>query len=646
LRGPADDGLACCINLLIEMAKPDDQTDNLAFLRGGGATAALIAEFDWASTPLGSLNAWPQSLKNTTALMLRSSVPMALLWGEDGVTIYNDAYSRLLGKAGVRTLGSKARETSPVADLSERAIRTGLAGDTLAVRDLEITIERSGKRQQAWVDIDCSPVLDDAGQPAGVLSIVVETTPRVLAERRAELEIERLRRMFEQAPGFICLLSGPEHIFEFVNDAHKQLFGDRGAVGRPFREIFANITSGLPDVLEQVWRTRERFIARAAPVALVREAGAPPEERYLDFVLEPLTGDDGEMIAVFVEGFDVTEQVRANAAAEESARRLSAAIAVARLGAFELDQETGLATLDERAREIYGFGPDERLTIADLTRRIDSRDLVRVSAEAAAADASQLGRHQLDYRIHLPDGSTRSIASISDRMLGPDGRIQRVVGVFDDVTERRRAEQRQRLLINELNHRVKNTLVTVQSIAAQTLRSAQDLPCARAAFEARLMALAAAHDLLTKESWHGARLADVVAAAMAPFEAVQQPQISRVGPHVWLTAQRAMALNMALHELATNAVKYGALSRPEGRVAIRWRLVGDDDLNISWREAGGPPVAPSGHSGFGSRMLLRSLARELAADVDLTFAPDGVRCEIRCKVEPTWPAPDLDIAEA
>ncbi|CAN7239796.1 PAS domain-containing protein [Phenylobacterium sp. LjRoot219] len=629
-------------DVLMSMAKSDEFASEAAFLRGGGAAGALIAAYDWASTPLGPLAAWPQSLKVATAIVLHSPAPMALLWGEDGVTLYNDAYAALLGQGHPRTLGSKARETSAVADLSDRAIRAGLAGQSVTLHDLPVTLNRAGRPEQFWLNIDCSPVTDDAGVPVGVLTIVVETTSRVLAERKAALEIERLRSIFQQAPGFICLLSGPDHVFEFVNDAHKRLFGDRDAVGRPIREAFADIADqGFPEILDQVWATEQRYIARASRGMISTWTGGPRTERFLDLVLEPVTGPSGEIVGIFLEGFDVTENVRAQTAIAESNRRLTAAIAVARLGAFEMVQETGAATLDARAREIYGFEADEPLTIADLTQRIDSRDLARVAGEAAAADASRRKRNELEYRIRRPDGAVRNVVSVSDRMLGPDGRIQRVVGVFDDVTERRRAEQRQRMLINELNHRVKNTLATVQSIAAQTLRAAPDLPSARASFEARLLALAAAHDLLNAESWHGALLPDVVASAMAPFESRQRPQISRSGPPVWLTPQQALGFSMALHELATNAVKYGALSGPDGRVTIHWSRQEDDELVLSWAEQGGPPVVPPDRPGFGSRLLQRSLARELAGEAALTFAPEGVRWQIRFKMETAAPAPEF-----
>ena len=352
------------------MAKLNDHADDAAFLRGGGETGSLIANYDWALTPLGPLSAWRPSLKNMTAVFLRSSAPIALLWGKDSVTIYNDAYAVLLGERHPRTLGSKARETSPLADLTDLAIEIGMAGGARTFRDFELTFFRSGRPEPVRLNIDVSPVPDENGLTAGVLIIGVETSKRMLIKRKTPLELERLRRLFKEAPGFMCLLSGPQHVVEFVNDAHKRLFGDRHAVGKPFREAFPDIADqGFP-YIDRVRASGERFIARAAPVLVSRRTGWAQEEHLLDFVLEPVTGDDGKAIGVFVEGFDVTEQIRAQAAAEESSRRLSAAMAVARLGAFELDQETGTATLNDRAREIYGFGPNERLTIADLTRRI------------------------------------------------------------------------------------------------------------------------------------------------------------------------------------------------------------------------------------------------------------------------------------
>ena len=382
-------------------------------------------------------------------------------------------------------------------------------------------------------------------------------------------------------------------------------------------------------MLDRVYTTGERYVARAQPANMRERPDAPMELHFLDFILQPVSDEQGDVTGIFVEGFDVTEQVRAQAAAEESQQRLSTAIAIARLGAYTWDRKTHEATLDQRAREIFGFGPDEVVTVGDVNKRIDPKDLALLYVRAAH-DPVESTRREREFRIHLPNGAVRDIVAMSHLEPGPHGPTSRVVGVFSDVTEMRAAEKRQKMLINELNHRVKNTLATVQSIAAQTLRAAHDLPSARVSFEARLVALAAAHDILTAESWHGARLTDVIAAAMAPFETVQRPQITRSGPPVWLLAQPALAFSLALHELATNASKYGALSTPDGRVTILWGLA-EDVLTLTWREDGGPPVQAPARSGFGARLLQRSLPRELGGEVMVDFAPEGVRCEIRCR---------------
>jgi PAS domain S-box-containing protein len=623
------------------MAEPDDFPAAAAFLSGGGAAAALIARHDWASTPLGPLSAWPQSLCTTVAIVLRSPMPMTLQWGPDGVLIYNDAYARMTAAHNVTPpMGCRAREAwRQVADFDEIILKPVLAGETLSHKDVQPRDLNLGIAELFWLNVDFSPVLDESGRPAGALGVIVETTDRKLAELRAHANIERQRRLYEAAPGFIMLTSGPEHVIDFVNGTFRDLFGERHPIGKPLAAAFPDFGPQASVSVNRVFTTGERAFHRAVALRFRKAAGAPLEEHYVDFVIEPLTGEGAEVTGVFVEGFEVTDQVLAQAAVRHSEQRLSAALDLAGLGTFEWDLETHGATLDERAREIFGFGRDEVLLVEDVNDRIDPGDAVRLREETAAFAAEHRARREFEYVIQLPDGTSRDIVSVSDAVMGPDGRPRRVIGVFADVTDRRRAETRQQLLINELNHRVKNTLATVQSIAAQTLRSTGDPHEARDAFEARLVALAAAHDLLTAQSWHGARLADVAASAMAPFLDGPKPQIDWSGPPVWVSAQHALALSLALHELATNAVKYGALSTPAGCVTIRWTQGADGQLCIAWVEAGGPPVAPPTRVGFGSRLLQRGLAHDLHGEVELTYPPEGVQCHIRCKLEEAPPPP-------
>lgn len=202
-------------------------------------------------------------------------------------------------------------------------------------------------------------------------------------------------------------------------------------------------------------------------------------------------------------------------------------------------------------------------------------------------------------------------------------------GIMRDITERTRAEELQRLMVNELNHRVKNTLATVQAVAGQTLRNASDMDEARLSLTSRLIALARGHDVLTRESWGGADLTDIVESAVA---AGDRSRFEIAGPHARLSPKAVLALSMSLHELFTNAAKYGALSVDSGRVSIRW-IRDDEHLTLVWRERDGPKVALPHRRGFGSRMI-EALARDLNGSARQEFLPDGVTCTIEAHLRP------------
>lgn len=205
--------------------------------------------------------------------------------------------------------------------------------------------------------------------------------------------------------------------------------------------------------------------------------------------------------------------------------------------------------------------------------------------------------------------------------------------------ELRRREVARRLLVDELNHRVKNTLATVQSLAAQSLRTLTDDAAltGRATFEARLLALASAHDVLTRESWASADLHDVVSEVIRPYGEAGAARFTVKGPHVRLVPRTALALSMALHELCTNAAKYGALSAAAGIVEVEWQVDGGHDgrhLHLTWQERGGPPVTQPTRRGFGSRLIERGLASELSGTTRIVFEPTGVTCAITASLDP------------
>jgi two-component sensor histidine kinase len=227
---------------------------------------------------------------------------------------------------------------------------------------------------------------------------------------------------------------------------------------------------------------------------------------------------------------------------------------------------------------------------------------------------------QGEYRILQTDARPR---------LSPKGEFLGMLGVNIDVTDRERADAQRELLLAELNHRVKNTLAVVQGIAHQTFRSAADLRQARNAFEGRLVALAAAHNLLTRSNWENASIADIAADTLQP-RAGNGDGVRLAGPEVLLAPKEAVAIAMALHELSTNALKYGALSNDSGSVELTWTVERERTpfVRFVWQERGGPPVNPPEHRGFGSLLLERTLAQDLRGSVDLEYRREGVRCTI------------------
>ena len=233
-------------------------------------------------------------------------------------------------------------------------------------------------------------------------------------------------------------------------------------------------------------------------------------------------------------------------------------------------------------------------------------------------------------RYLRPDGTAvwteASVTMLSERHEG-------LLSVVVDLTDRMRAEAQKNLLIEELNHRVKNSLAAVQSLAAMTMKSSTSPKAFNQAFSARLMALSATHNLLTRSAWERAPLGDLVAVELEPYKGRDHGRVTMAGPAIDLTPRQTISLGLVLHELATNAAKYGALSTPAGRLAIAWDLAADADapsLRIDWRERGGPPAkAPApARRGFGSRLIERSIVHELGGSFAPTYARTGFRCTI------------------
>jgi PAS domain S-box-containing protein len=305
--------------------------------------------------------------------------------------------------------------------------------------------------------------------------------------------------------------------------------------------------------------------------------------------------------------------------------------------AAALRTEAGLATiLDGIGDGFYAVDRDWRIILfneaaAKHFRRTPAEMLGRILWEALPG-ARDTGLGQLFLKVMASRETIRSETEsvvfggrwLSYRLF-PLGDGMGVV--FRDITDRKRAEEQRDLLVQELEHRVKNTLSIVQSIAAQTFRNSGVDPSVQRAFEARLITLSNVHGVLTRRDWASADLHDVVASALRPHDALDRARFTVAGPALRLGPKSAVALSMAVHELCTNATKYGALSAESGHVDITWSDA-DGRFRWQWRERGGPPVTQPTRTGFGSRMIERALAMQLSGQVAIDYAPGGVVCTI------------------
>lgn len=480
------------------------------------------------------------------ALFDASPNPYVLLKPDFTIVMMNEAYLAATLRKRDDLTGRKMLDAFPADPQSEsyqllwgsldRVVSSGKT-DEIALIRYDIPLPEGGYEERYW-SATHAPLFGDDGKVEFVLQHTTDVTElhrlRQIAAtagdyareesdvfRRAHAiqltnqtlmeETQGFRTLFEQTPGFVAVIEGEELRFRLANAAYRRLVSERDIIGKTVAEALPEVVEqGFVTLLQQVCLTGEPFIGRGVQVKLEPEPGAPLQDRYLDFIYQPISSASGETSGVFVQGHDVTEQ--------------------------------------------------------------------------------------------------------------------------------RRAEEHQKLLINELNHRVKNTLSIVQALAMQSFGDGLDPALARRTFDARLNALSAAHNLLTTQNWESAVLLETVQTSVAATAGANASRFTLDGPDIPLPAQTAVSLAMAIHELCTNAIKYGALSNDSGTVDVRWTATkaeaGLIDLQFVWKEQDGPAVETPARRGFGTRLIERGLSAELRSEVTVEFCPDGLKCTINAKLAP------------
>ncbi|GAO40956.1 putative two-component hybrid sensor and regulator [Sphingomonas changbaiensis NBRC 104936] len=401
-------------------------------------------------------------------------------------------------------------------------------------------------------------------------------------------------------------------------------------VGRPIDHIAARIV--YPDLQGDI-----RRVLKTLAVIEREVSGTDGDRNYVVRIL-PYRSIDNFIAGVVLTFLDVTTAVRAEAAMRESEARLQIAIEVGSLATWDWNLKSGQVTWNEMHFRMLGYEPGEiEPSYEAWAGRIHPDDL---PAAEAALNAAREGRsdYEHQFRTLLPDGTIRWCAARGRYFYDAEGRDMRMIGVMEDMTERRRAEETQRVLVGELQHRTRNLLAIARSIAQQTIRSSPSLEEFGQVYSDRLSALSRVQGLLSKGDGFTVTLGELIRGEIeAHGGSLGNGKVTIDGPELALSSREVQVLTLVLHELATNAVKYGALGKPDGKLSISWsvaRANGQAAANIEWVETGVDldVHAANGKRGFGRDLIERAVPYDLGAKTSFAFRQDGLWCELRVPV--------------
>ncbi len=631
-----------------------------------GNLSELIRRHDWSSTPLGAITSWSPSLRTTVDLMLATHAQIVLFCGPQFVALYNDAYAPSIGEKHPRALGRPGHEhwAELWDDLGPLLRGVVDSGETFAAKDRPFYIERSGYGETVYFDISYSPVRNGDGLVEAVLCIVAETTERVRAtqvladneERQALLlKLSDALRQVDDAVEIqrIAALTLGQHLGTnrvFYGEVSED--GDKVLIQHDYVSGFASI-AGLHAMASYDSNVRDKWhrgdIAATDDVDADIDLSERQREALAAINVRAWMGiplvKAGRLVAILGLGqaaprhwssrelslvsevaertWSAVERAKADARLRESEKRFRALVSASSDVVYrmspdwqEMRQLDGRGFLSDvegptvRWLDVYIFVEDQPMIMAEVSRAIAARDT-----------------YELEHRVRQADGTEGWTFSRAIPIINEAGAITEWFGMAADVTNAKRIRDQQRLLNNELSHRIKNLFAMVQAISLQTLRPIKERDEVRSLQE-RLLALSGAHDILLRNNWIEASVTDVVTAALDALGASER--MMTAGPDITIGSKAALSMALLLHELGTNALKYGALSVPHGKIDLRWAIEAKDEAQLfclRWIESDGPPIeAPPAKGGFGTRLLSTGLTG--TGGLTLDYERDGLRATL------------------
>jgi len=587
----------------------------------------LLDTIDWLNSPLGPLKDWHPALRAAIDLALPADAQIVIFWGPEFIALYNDAYSPTIGNKHPQAFGRPAIENwkelwSDLEPLLANVLNTG---KTFSAQNRPFYIERYGYPETVYFDLSYSPIGNSKSGALGVLCIVNETTQRVAAQRLLAENQERLELLFSQTDAGIALSEKTSNLVK-VNQRLCDI------TGYSEDELLSNcmqIILAPEDRDETELLLKKLFLQAESFVQIQRAINKNGYIVPVSLSVSPVRDNRGIVTHAIWTILDVTEQQRA----QELESQLAAIVASSHDAILSTDLDMNVLSWNDGAEQLYGYRAEEIIgkkvtMLLPLDRANEETDILnKISSGLRVAPHETVRLHKNGNRLDVQ----LTVSPVRNGL----GKIIGASKTAHDISDKKKAERLQKAILGEMKHRIKNVLATVQALARQTFRE-QSQQSGYEAFEARLSAMARAHDILTADGWQSAELHLIVEQALLPFGT---NNFTIKGPAVVVSSRAAMAFSLGLHELATNAAKYGALSVPDGKVEVIWSIEDQSPaiFEFHWLEKGGPPVRAPQRRGFGSKLIEIVLASEVNGTVKIDYNVYGCSCHLTAPVSGILP---------
>ena len=602
-------------------------------------TAKLIEAFDWESTAVGAISTWPSALVVTTRLMLATHVPMVMLMGEKGVLIYNDAYAAFAGNRHPDLLGMKVAEGWPeIRDFNEAILSKVLAGETVSLKNQLLKLNRRGTIEDVWLNLDYSPVLDDDGRPIAEVVFLSEITSQVRAERALARSEEHLSLALSVSDLVGIWDWDVTHDILTADAPFARMYGVDPAHAAAGVSVQAFVAGVHPEDRAQLNEAIERAVRETGELRFEYRLLTPDGRvRWVMAMGRASASEDGSLVRLPGVAIDITERKEAEARLTESEAGFRALADSMPQMVWSTRPDGFHDYYNARWYEFTGMPPGS--TDGEGWNGMFHPDDQERAWKQWRHSLTTGEPYQIEYRLRHHSGEYRWTLGRALPVRDARGRITRWFGTCTDIHHAKQAAEEREVVAQELSHRIKNIFSVMTGIIGLSARAYPQMKPFADQLRQRIAAMGKAHDFVRPHSTASrpgkdqSSLRDLVTELVLPFQSADGERVVFVGDDARIDDASATPLALLVHELATNAAKYGALHEHDGRVVITGSAK-DGVYTMRWTETGGPEVTSEPqNSGFGSRLISLSVEGQLGGRLEREWRREGLNVTLTVPLE-------------